>query len=215
MKGLAARIRPSPDTGGNPMPSQRTCSITNCNRVHIARGWCEIHYRRWKRHGDPTGKSTETPLAERLWSGAVADGTGCWPWQRSRDPSGYGRIQVGGRSTNGGRLLGAHRIAYKLVKGPIPEGLQIDHLCRNRRCINPDHLEAVTMRENTLRGFGVAACHARQTHCKRGHPFDEANTDRGEAGRRRCRICTRLRVRARYHNESIDERARAEEAGRG
>ncbi|MFJ4777405.1 HNH endonuclease signature motif containing protein [Streptomyces sp. NPDC088762] len=69
-----------------------------------------------------------------------------------------------------------HRIMYEQAKGPIPEGLQIDHLCRNRACANPEHLEAVTQKENILRGTGPSAQQARQTHCLNGHPFDEVNT---------------------------------------
>ena len=90
----------------------------------------------------------------------------------------------------------AHRLAYELVKGPISDGLQIDHLCRNRACINPDHLEAVTQRENILRGEGVAALNARKTHCPQGHAYDEENTlilTGRQAGARRCQICARDR----------------------
>lgn len=82
----------------------------------------------------------------------------------------------------------AHREAYERANGPIPPGLTIDHLCRNRSCVNPEHLEAVTSRENTLRGFGVTAQNARKSHCVKGHPFNETNTYH-QAGRRQCRAC--------------------------
>ncbi len=136
----------------------------------------------------------DSSVAKRLWSGALADGTGCWVWQRSKR-DGYGQMWVGGTT------VGTHRLAYEIVKGPIPKGLEIDHLCRNRRCINPDHLEAVTGRENILRGEGAPAQNARKTHCKRGHLFDEANTNiaTGErAGERNCRECKRVTNAARY-----------------
>jgi len=83
-----------------------------------------------------------------------------------------------------------------MLVGPIPAGLQLDHLCRNRACVRPDHLEPVRSRENTLRGFGPSAINARKTVCAHGHPFDEANTGRSPNGRRFCRECGRIRARA-------------------
>ncbi len=127
----------------------------------------------------------DSTIARRLWSGAVADGTGCWVWQRSTD-RGYGKL------TQRGRTWRAHRVAYMLVKGPIPEGLEIDHLCRVHACINPDHLEAVTQQENILRGIGPTAQNARKTHCGYGHEFTAANTYRSRYGRE-CHSCRRAR----------------------
>lgn len=82
----------------------------------------------------------------------------------------------------------AHRIAYQLLVGPIPEGMQLDHLCRNRRCVNPDHLEPVTHAENVRRGLSGAYLRAR-THCPKGHPYDQANTYVSNSGSRNCRAC--------------------------
>lgn len=114
---------------------------------------------------------------------------GCWQWTGNTG-RGYGRISANGRPQQ------AHRVGYELLVGPIPEGLTLDHLCRNRGCVNPAHVEPVTHRENVLRGEGVAANRARQTHCKRGHPFNDENTCLC-AGKRYCRPCQRLR-RAAY-----------------
>lgn len=92
------------------------------------------------------------------------------------------------------KRMAAHRWAYERLRGPIPEGLDLDHLCRVRHCVNPWHLEAVTRGENVRRGVSGPAVNARKTHCKRGHPFDEQNTRIIDAGRR-CRTCDNLRRR--------------------
>jgi HNH endonuclease len=108
----------------------------------------------------------------------------CWDWTGGITGNGYGYIYLDGRGTP---RVAAHRVAYELLVGPIPPGLQIDHLCRNRRCVNPLHLEVVTQTENVRRG----ANHWRNlTHCKYGHPLDGWS-----AGRRYCRECTRRRNR--------------------
>lgn len=111
--------------------------------------------------------------------------TGCWLWQ------GYVTVHGYGQFWNGDRLVGAHVFGYEAHKGPVPDGLDLDHLCRVRRCVNPDHLEAVTRRENLLRGLTIPAAKAAQTHCEHGHEFTEANTYRGANGKRSCRICRR------------------------
>lgn len=120
---------------------------------------------------------------------AIAE-SGCWEWTGGLGSAGYGRI------TFGGKRDGAHRVSYELYVGPIPAGLEIDHLCRNRKCVNPDHLEPVTRRVNLLRGETIAAKHAIKTHCMRGHLFDATNTIRTERGRQ-CKACTRIGERRR------------------
>jgi hypothetical protein len=97
------------------------------------------------------------------------------------------------------RLL-AHRASYEAFIGPIPDGMTIDHLCRNRKCVNPSHLEAVPMRVNVLRGVGVTAKNAVKTHCVNGHEFNDQNTYSDSKGRS-CRACKRERFRDRYRHD--------------
>ena len=132
------------------------------------------------------------PMEERFWQ-RVDVTLECWWWRGQVNDSGYGRINEGGRK---GRDLRAHRVAYELLVGPIPVGLDLDHLCRNRACVNPDHLEPVTRRENLMRGQTIPADRARRTECLRGHAFNEANTYRTAGGQRQCRACMVLRRKA-------------------
>jgi len=115
----------------------------------------------------------------------VTKTSGCWFWLGELNGCGYGRVYMGKRR------IAAHRIAYELWVAPIPEGLTIDHLCRVRHCVNPDHLEPVTQKVNTLRGEAPSAINARKTHCQKGHEFTPENTRRLPDGRRVCRTCRR------------------------
>ena len=113
-----------------------------------------------------------------------------------------------------GRVHYAHRIAFQFFRGPIPAGLQIDHLCRVKLCVNPAHLEPVTASENIRRGTGLAARRAAQTHCKYGHPFDKENTHINSRGHRICRTCMRRKARARYwRNKAKAEARKPQEVG--
>jgi hypothetical protein len=123
-------------------------------------------------------------LAERLAAYIVVDESGCHIWTGYLDRQGYGHIGTGAKT------FATHRLAYEFAKGPIPDGLTIDHLCRVRACCNPDHLEAVTTRVNVLRGTGITAVNARKTHCRNGHEFDDKNTYIWTDGHRRCLACT-------------------------
>ena len=132
----------------------------------------------------------------RFWSKvAIGAPDECWPWLGYIQPNGYARFRLNGR------MVAAHRVAYELLLGPIPEGLHIDHLCRVRHCENPYHMEPVTQGVNTLRGYGLFAINARKTHCVRGHPFDETNTFISQGGRQ-CRQCSRMRNSIRYYKKT-------------
>ena len=125
--------------------------------------------------------------AERFWSKVHRAADGCWVWQAGLNRGGYGKFW------HDGKTVAAYRLAYEMVVGPIPSDAWIDHLCRNRACVNPAHLEPVTPRENNLRGIGFAATNAAKDRCINGHPFTPENTYRRRdgRGRRQCRTCVR------------------------
>lgn len=128
-----------------------------------------------------------SPVDRTLANMDVTD-AGCWVPRRAPTQTGYVMVW------DHGRFRLTHRVMYESMVGPIPDGLTLDHLCRNRACCNPDHLEPTTMRENTLRGDAVSAINARKTHCIRGHAFDSVNTYEWR-GHRHCRACSALRAR--------------------
>lgn len=119
-------------------------------------------------------------LPTRFASRIHADPEGCWLWTGPTDSHGYAQTRRDG-------LI--HRATYVEAKGPIPHTLELDHLCRVRHCVNPNHLEPVTHRENVLRGDGIAAIAAQATHCPAGHPYAGRNLVIFADGKRRCRAC--------------------------
>ncbi|MBA7558399.1 hypothetical protein ES708_00002 [subsurface metagenome] len=124
----------------------------------------------------------------RFWQKVEIQDNGCWNWTGNINWKGYGGFRFNSH------WVKAHRFAYEFLVGPIPEGLQIDHLCRNHRCVNPAHMELVTTQENIRRGNHHNSA---KTHCSQGHPFDLFNTYFWQ-GHRECRACHRERARKRY-----------------
>lgn len=163
-----------------------TCAISGCGEVVRARGWCHRHYYRWNRNGDPLvnlNPGREQSIEERFWSKVdVREIDECWPWTAYITPKGYGRFWTGKTTQY------AYRVAYEMRVGEIPTGLELDHLCHNRSCVNPAHLEPVTHEVNIAR-----SSNALKTHCKRGHEFTSETTYLKKGGGRQCRACDRLR----------------------
>lgn len=122
--------------------------------------------------------------------------SGCVEWIGSIAADGYGSATIGMLPNGQARLRVAHRVVWEMWNGPVPAGLELDHLCRNRCCVNPAHLEPVSQAENNRRSASPSALNAKKTHCKRGHEFTPANTSlvRGGPGRQ-CRICRRNAMR--------------------
>lgn len=165
------------------------CETEGCSRAPFAKGACRSHYEAARRVCQPV------PTREQRFWEKVDKTETCWLWTGTKTTlvadRGYGLFRVDGRQTT------AHRFAYELAKGPIPDGLELDHLCRVRQCVRPSHLEPVTHYVNMMRGEGFAARHARQTHCKRNHEFTPENTSIEATGSRRCITCRRERERRR------------------
>ncbi len=162
------------------------CSTQDCTSPAVARGWCKPHYQRWWRHGTPlAGRLPQTePAAVRFWTKVEFTDT-CWLWTANTSNKGYGSFWEAGST-----WFLAHRYAYEFCVGPIPEGLDLDHLCLTRNCVLPDHLEPVTHVENARR--------VRKDHCRRGlHLFTEENT-RVYRGKRECLACRIIQRRLRY-----------------
>lgn len=146
-------------------------------------------------------KNTAQGIRNKLIEVSGPLDTPCWIHAGRPGVNGYGYVSLDGKK----RLI--HIVVYNLLVGPVPDGLELDHLCRVPLCANPSHLEPVTHRENILRGIGIAAIHARKTHCIRGHEFTPDNTT-VVGGGRRCRKCHNIRRRKFYAAQSPDEKKR-------
>ena len=129
----------------------KICSIEDCGKKLFARGWCSMHYSRWRNHGDPNGGSERrhsTP-EESFAANTRKSDCGCTEWTAYIAPDGYGVLQAKGK------LALAHRYAWERVNGPIPKGMHIDHICHNRACVNVDHLRPVTGKQNSEHRSGA------------------------------------------------------------
>lgn len=197
MKAASVRVTPGRVAQEVSSPMRLHCSIPKCDSPHQAHGFCNAHYHRWRKHGDPL-KTIRLPLSatalDRFWakvdkSGPVPEAWPelgrCWLWMAGTFSNGYGGFYVGGRKEL------AHRWVYQQEVGLIPEAVQCDHLCRVRQCVRSSHIELVSCGENLRRGVG----HGSETHCAQGHPYNAANTYLRPNGGRNCRACNRILYR--------------------
>lgn len=150
--------------------------------------------------------STDLLLEPRLWDRIEETDTGCWEWIGPRNVLGYGRVYM--RAFTGKVGVYAHRLIYELLVANIPDGLAIDHLCRNTSCVNPEHLDPVTDKVNLARGYSPSALASRATHCPQGHPYAGDNL-RMWKGVRLCHICKRSQ-----YTKTIALRGQARKAAR-
>lgn len=166
------------------------CAVASCSREASRRGWCWMHYHRWKVHGDPAiALQIRGDHEARFLSKTKPGPDGCIDWTSPLDEKGYGTFW------DGTSMVKAHRWAWEHEHGPMPEGLEPDHTCRRRLCVFVGHLEAVTHLVNMQRGYP-----ATKTECIRGHSYSEHGY-RNSQGRRVCRLCDVIRAanrRARY-----------------
>lgn len=183
------------------------CSVTGCDTESFARGWCTKHYTRWYETGSlelgvrspvtPPPPPEKRPIEERFWE-KVQRGQNHWLWLGSKTKLGYGTIWDSERQ---GKSM-AHRVSWEIANGQkIPDGLVIDHLCRTPSCVNPEHLEVVTVAVNTERGLAGEVGgrkNRNKTHCPQGHPYSPENTYYYNEGRTRvCRTCAIEKTQAR------------------
>lgn len=165
------------------------------NRLEILQK--EARDKFWLAYEEQKANEALDAIVTRVYTAAIEDAkveNPCWEWQGHINPRGYGvrSWNIGGKKVN----KFAHRLIYEATVGNIPEGLVIDHLCRNHACVNPTHLEVVSNRENILRGIGATAENARKTLCKNGHKFEGKNIVPCANGGRDCRICKIARDKA-------------------
>lgn len=177
------------------MGDVNTCTADGCSRQPKTRGFCKSHYESYRKSGK-IQVQPQMSREEHFWQKVDASGA-CWEWTASKDACGYGTF-------NGGPVLktiGAHRYAWLLLVGPIEDGLELDHLCWNRACVSPEHLEPVSHEENVRRGKA-----ARRVYCVNGHRLAD---NKYESGRPGCRTCTREdnRVRSQRGKEPRPPRA--------
>lgn len=189
------------------------CVIDGCEKPVSGRGWCKMHWTRWKRHGDPLVvkpfRRPMRPAFDRIMAKTDKNGPipaqaphlgSCWICTLNPDKRGYAYVGMGGKH---GKNRVAMQVVYEELVGPIPDGLELDHLCMVTSCVNPDHLEPVTHAENLRRAAAAGRfANSQKTRCPQGHAYDEANTKWTKDGRRDCRECSRQRSLDWYYRNS-------------
>lgn len=152
---------------------------------------------------DKLPNNYQTRILEMPWEHSIVGGP-CWHWMGYIEQDGYGRVAIPAGPKRKYRKRQAHRVIYEILVGPVPPGLQLDHLCRNRCCCNPAHLEPVTAKENIQRSdLSKRGQHWRdKTHCPQGHEYTPENTYLDKKGGRFCRACHKVKTREAYRAKS-------------
>lgn len=185
-----------------------TCKQDGCTSPTASVGYCVAHYKRFCRYGDASIKRPTIPAEERFWAKVDKRGPDeCWRFLAAIGNHGYGIF-----TPHKGNQNLAHRYSYELARGPIPQGLHIDHLCRVRECVNPAHMEAVTPLENSSRGLTYRLLNGMDNKCRNGHEYTPENTYVEPNGYNvRCRTCARERDRHPNRNAATRRRRYAQE----
>lgn len=190
-----ARLRRHGDTGAAGKMhavswAGATCTVDGCEKAVKATGLCLAHYKRKAKYGSPTGRPHKPTAAESFAAKITPGDGGCWQWIGTMHAAGYGVFR------HDGQQWLAHRWSFEHHIAPVPDELVIDHLCRNRACVNPWHMEPVTNEENLRRGLGYSLQNGMRSCCVNGHEYTPENTYTDPTkGTVRCRTCARDRQR--------------------
>lgn len=175
--------------------AKTTCRVDGCERDDkMVRGWCCMHYSRWVRRG--TTIDADSPIARFHRKFESRERWACWEWTGPKFKKGYAQFWDGERN------LGGHRWAYEQFIGPVADGLVLDHICENKGCVNPWHLEPVTNQENLQRSKNT---NHGKTHCRNGHPFSGDNLIVTKH-QRRCRTCKNAQDLASHHRRNRERK---------
>jgi hypothetical protein len=176
------------------VPDTKVCVFPGCGKLVVAKSHCAKHWHQFAKE-NPDKINRWTPAIDRWKQRYVVEPNGCWRWTACLGSAGYGQISDRGKTHH------AHRFGYIHFKGD-PGEKHLDHLCRNRWCVNPDHLEPVTLMENLLRGDRTHLKKKKfKTHCKRGHPLEEGNLYYTAEGKRFCKTCAKTDASAAHYRK--------------
>lgn len=189
---------------GNPTEDRRrtreTCTVDECDKAQHSHGYCRNHARRWKRWGDPNVRRPLKTLEQRFWPKVQVTSAGCWEWQGSKDKLGYPRF-----ADDSNTVRMAYRVWWEHNYGPVPEGLELDHICHNHSCVNLDHLRLATSRQNTEYRSGPTA---KSTTGERGVYLNKRH------GNYVAKVHSRGKVHHVGTYETVDDAAKAVRAAR-